>query len=854
MKRLFLVDGHALIFRMYYAFLHGRPMINSKGEDTSILFGFTKYLLELIQRENPTHLAVMFDPPAKTFRHELDPQYKATRSAAPELVKAALEPLCEIVGALNVPVIMRPGFEADDVIGTVAKRFASPQMDVYMVTPDKDLGQVVDEHIFQYKPGKSGAENEVISRDAICERYGIESPDQIIDILAIWGDAADNVKGVDGIGEVGARKLVGRFGSVEGIAEHVTELPPKQQAAFKSAMDHLPLSKLLVTVKTDVDLDVKEEDLLLTAPDYEKTDRLFEHYEFNSLRKLLPESGNSKTPQTPRFELKCVQLPSDRIMSRSREAGRVAVKIAGQDVYLAVGEEYCHCSMSDAQDILRDEKIDKVGFGLKHTALSGRLYDVEIMHYLLNPERSHKLDMLSRTYLGTGIEAGEEASGMTLFDVEDRLSPRECVVAGLVEPYIRAELEKENLMRLYTEVEMPLITVLSDMEEAGVKIDSRMLASYGAELSLELSQIEAEARALAGEPTLNLSSPRQIGLVLFEKLGLDPKARKNAQGNYSTDEETLTYLSDRHPVIGKILEFRAIKKLLSTYVEPLQKLADPRTGRVHTTYNQALTATGRLSSVQPNLQNIPIRTERGMKIREAFVPGDPEGCMVSADYSQIELRVMAHLSGDPHLIEGFSHGADVHRSTAARIFHTDMDSVTPEQRRQAKVANFGIIYGISAFGLAQRMDIPRGEAKAFIEEYFRSYPLVKEFIDNSIELARERGYVETVLGRKRFLPDINSRNQTVRGLAERNAVNAPVQGSAADIIKVAMVNVFRRFRKEGLESRMVLQVHDELIFDVVPGEKDKVMEIVREEMEGAFNLAVPLTVECNYGKNWKEAH
>lgn len=851
MDRLFLIDGHSLIFRMYYAFLRRRPMINSRGENTSVLFGFTKYILELIRKEQPTHIAVMFDPPAKTFRHELDPLYKATRSAAPEQVKAALEPLTEIVEALRIPVLMKPGYEADDVIGTVAKRFASQDCDVYMVTPDKDLGQIVDDHIFQYKPGKNGAESEVVSKEDVCGHYGIATPLQIIDILTIWGDAADNVKGVDGVGEVASRKLVSKYGSLEGIQAHLDELSQKQKEAFVSAADHLPLSRKLVTIVTDVDIDVTEENLRIKNPDMERIGALFDRFEFNSLRNLLP-GGVSVEAHKPK-EIACVQIPEEKLFKKALKSGRVAVRI-GADVILAVGEEYCRTTLGNAGQILADKKIEKIGFALKNTAIAGDVYDIEIMHYLLNPERSHKLEALSLVYLNADLQTEKEDARNLLFDFEDPAPARECVAAGLIEPFIREELRQENLLELYMKVEMPLIEVLANMESDGVKIDVGMLASYRNQLGTELAHIEAKVREFAGEPELNLSSPKQIGQLLFEKLAIDPRAKKNSRDNYTTDEETLTALIDRHPIVPLILEFREVKKLLSTYIEPLPRMADPLTGRVHTTFNQALTATGRLSSVQPNLQNIPIRSEKGMKIREAFVPASPDGCIVSADYSQIELRVMAHLSRDPHLIEGFTHGEDVHRSTAARIFHIGPQEVTAEQRRQAKVANFGIIYGISPFGLSQRMGIPRGEAKLFIEEYFRSYPEVKDYIDNSVASARERGYVETVFGRKRFLPDINSRNQTVRGLAERNAVNAPVQGSAADIIKLAMINVFRRFREEGLKSRMVLQVHDELVFDVVAGERDKVMETVKREMENVCSLLVPLTVECNYGKNWREAH
>jgi len=850
MNRLYLIDGHSLIFRMYYAFLR-RPMINSKGEDTSILFGFTKYLLELIAREQPSHLAVTFDPPAKTFRHELYPEYKATRTATPELVKAALEPLTDIVRSLDIPVLMKPGFEADDVIGTLARRFASDNCDVYMVTPDKDLGQIVDEHIFQYKPGKGGAENEIVSKASICAHYGIDNPVQIVDILAIWGDSADNVKGVNGVGEVGARKLVARYGSLEGIEGHLDELPPKQQEAFREALPHLGLSKTLVTIKTDVDIEADEAQLRMGTPDPQRVAELFDRYEFNSLRGLIPNL--QPLPKAERARLVCEESSATDIFREARSTGRVCVRLSDR-VILASGQHYRAFSYAEAAPVLADESIVKCGFSLKHTALKGPVHDIEIMHYLLNPERSHKLETLAATYLGIDLAESGRDGQMMLFDFDDKSAGRECVAAGLIEPLLMRELQEQHLWDLYTRIEMPLIGILAQMEATGVKIDPQMLGAYSRVLSKELVQIEQEAREMAGEPSLNLSSPKQIGIVLYEKLGLNPRVKKTRQGGYPTDEETLSEIADRHPVVDRILEFRAVKKLLSTYIDPLPGLINPATGKVHTTFTQALTATGRLSSLKPNLQNIPIRTERGMKIREAFVPSDPEGWIVSADYSQIELRLMAHLSGDPHLVEGFAHGADVHRATAARIFHLDPEAVSAEQRRRAKVANFGIIYGISAFGLSQRMGISRTEAKNFIEEYFRSYPGVKDYMDRVVAQAREKGFVETLFGRKRFLPDIGSKNAVARGLAERNAINAPIQGSAADIIKLAMIAVARRLEAEHLRSKMVLQVHDELVFDVVAEERDRIVEIVKAEMEGVCKLAVPLITECNYGKNWREAH
>lgn len=868
MKRLFLIDGHALIFRMYYAFLR-RPMINSKGEDTSILFGFTKYLLELIAKERPTHLALMFDPPAKTFRHELDPQYKGTRAETPQLIREALNPLCEIAAALRIPVLMKPGFEADDVIGTIAKRFAAPDFQVYMVTPDKDLGQIIDCNIFQFKPGKSGADNEVVSREAVCRHYGISDPKQIIDILSIWGDASDNVKGVNGVGEVGARKLVGKYGSLENIEAHLDELPSKQAASFREALPHLGLSKTLVTIRTDVDIEVTPEDLLIKDPDCEAAGKLFEHYEFNSLKSILP--CGAQVVETAKNAIECHETDFSSIEKAVRTSRRAALRKDGGIFIVSSGTRYAIASEEQVEAIALDPSTVKVGHGLKGLVFEGTVLDTELMHYIINPERTHKIEVLADTYLGADLSLGQQAGAQeqpaaAAFDLFSQPEPeaqmpsdhsraaRECIAADLIEEILEKELEAQKLKDLYFKIEMPLISVLADMERTGVRIDCEKLAAYRCELSAEAAQIEAEVRRMAEEPSLNLSSPRQIGIVLYEKLNLDPKAKKGKGESYHTDEETLEAISDRHPIVGKILEYRAVKKLLSTYVEPFPQLVSPKTGKVHTTFNQALTATGRLSSVKPNLQNIPIRTARGMKIREAFVPSDPEGYIVSADYSQIELRIMAHLSGDPSMIEGFRSGADVHRATAARIFKVADNDVTTEQRRRAKVANFGIIYGISAFGLSQRMGISRSESKAFIDEYFRSYPKIREYMDSAVAGAGESGCVETIFGRKRYLPDINSKNATVRGLAQRNAINAPIQGSAADIIKLAMNGVWKRLKEEGLRSKMVLQVHDELVFDVVPGELDAIVKLVKEEMESVCELSVPLLAECGYGKNWREAH
>ncbi|MCI2082589.1 MAG: DNA polymerase I [Bacteroidales bacterium] len=872
MDRIFLIDGHSLIFRMYYAFLR-RPMINSKGTDTSILFGFTKYLLELIGKESPTHMAVMFDAPAKTFRHEIYPEYKATRLAAPELVREALDPCTEIVNALGIKVYTIPGVEADDVMGTIAKIASGKGFDAYIVTPDKDLAQIVGDHIFQYKPGKSGSESEILGTEEVCKKYGINTPSQVIDILTLWGDTADNVKGVDGVGELTAAKLVSKYDSVEGIYRHLGELSKKQQTAFRNAEDHIGLSKFLVTVKTDVDVEFNPEEMRLHPVYSEEVAKIFNYYEFPSLVKMLPQEGaeNIGTGASG-YAVKAIRRTAGEITDEAAKCKRVALNVK-KELILSIGSEYAVCTPSEAGGILEDASVEKVGYGLKEQinslknegiALKGRLWDIELLHYILNPERTHKLDILAKCYLHADIckEAGKEDEAIQgdLFSapeeaVEDRESAyRESAVLTLLCDAILKEVREQKLEELYLKIEEPLIRVLADMERTGVKINVGQLEKYGLELDSERIELEKKAREMAGNPDLNLSSPKQIGPMLYEKLKLNPRIRPNSKGSYPTDEETLDGLREKHPIIDTILEYRAVKKLQSTYVEPLPKLIDPADGKIHTSFNQALTATGRLSSSHPNLQNIPVRTERGKEIRKAFVPSNPDGLIISADYSQIELRIMAHLSGDPHMRQAFLEGKDVHTATASKLFGVREEEVTKEQRRRAKTANFGIIYGISAFGLSRRLGIPRSESKEFIESYFAKYPKVKEFIHTQIESAKENGYAETIFGRKRYLPDINSRNQTVRGLAERNAVNAPIQGSAADIIKLAMSEVFRRMNEEGLKSKMVLQVHDELVIDAIKEEKDVMTKILKEEMENVCKLSVPLTIECSYGSNWLEAH
>lgn len=892
-NRLFLVDGHALIFRMYYALLR-RPMVNSKGEDTSILFGFTKYILELIEREHPSHFAVAFDPPGKTFRHEMYPEYKGTRAATPQLVIDALEPLCKICKALRIPVLMMPGFEADDVIGSAAKRAGREGYEVYLVTPDKDYGQLIEEHIIQYKPGKGGSERELVGVREICEKYGISHPEQVVDMLAICGDASDNVPGVKGIGEVGAGKLISKYGSVSKIYEHLDELSPKQKAMFEAAADHIGLSRTLVTIKTDIEIGIPTSQMALAECFDPEILRILEHYEMGSLKRFIrrvdtvsefESEGEQAAMEAPRHELSVRSVSVGELYAAARREGICAIVCEGEgdSVFsrvkrLSVAVADCeHGGLAaegqakDFAELLSDAGIAKTGCNLKlqteqlaasGIALEGRLFDLEVMHYLINPERSHRLDMLSRGYLGIEIEAPEEEpdqpAELSLFDSVETSEPksrqREAVITALLLGKVSEELSGCGMKDLYEKMEEPLIRVLAKMETSGVKMDLAQLKNFTRELQDEVLERQDRIRRMVEEPELNISSPKQIGILLFEKLKLDPKQKKSPNGSYPTDEETLNSLSGKHPIIAEILEYRAAKKLLSTYIEPFPGYVSPTDGRIHTTFNQALTATGRLSSSKPNLQNIPIRTERGREIRKTFVPSTPDGLIVSADYSQIELRIMAHLSCDAHLIAAFNAGQDVHAATAARIFGVEASEVTSEQRRVAKTANFGIMYGISAFGLSQRLGNSRSEAKKIIEDYFASFPAISSFIEDTLAGARENGYVETLFGRRRYTPDINSRNANVRALAERNAVNAPIQGTSADIIKLAMVGIDRRMSEAGLKSRMVLQIHDELLFDAVPEELETLKQIVVDEMENVIRLSIPLTVECNEGKNWLEAH
>ena len=876
-KRIFLIDGHALVFKMYYALLR-RPMVNSKGVDTSILYGFTKYLLELIDRQKPEYLAVAFDPPGGSFRNKLYPAYKANRDATPQLVIDALDPLCEICRAMDIPVLMIPGFEADDVVGSMAKRAEREGLKVYMVTPDKDYGQLVSPNIYQYKPPKSGSDPEILDCAAVCAKYGIDRTEQVIDMLAICGDASDNVPGVKGVGEVGAGKLIRSYGSLEGIYEHIDELSPRQKQMFEEARDHIDLSKVLVTIKTDIEIDVPTESMAMDGQVEKRICELFDLYEFGSLKRYLNSfriKDIHEETKPRKNDVPFREVSAEEICRAATVSGCCAIVPDGKDslaVAVPDGKNSLAVAVPEGEEMmvakgdrgLFEECLNNpdlkvyccdIKEWLKDNCIAGTLMDCSLMDYVNNPEKSHRFDSLVSSLLG--IELKSKEANPTLFGEEEseeddgKGALLACAATLQLGRLLEAELARQGLSDVYLKIEEPLIRVLAKMEKDGVKMDLDSLRSFAAGLREEVQQREEKIRAMAGNPNLNISSPKQIAALLYDELQLLQRKKK---GNDSTDEETLLSIEDRHPIVREILEFRAAKKLLSTYIEPFPGYISRSDGKIHTCFNQALTATGRLSSSNPNLQNIPIRSERGKEIRKAFVPSREGGVIMSADYSQIELRIMAHLSQDRHLIEAFNSGLDVHKATAAKIFGIDSSEVSAEQRRIAKTANFGIMYGISAFGLSQRLSCSRAEAKQIIDDYFESFPAIRSFIEDTLTAARENGYVETIFGRRRFVPDVNSRNGTVRALAERNAVNAPIQGTSADIIKMAMAGVDRRLSEAGLKSRMVLQIHDELLFDALEEEIDTLKAIVVEEMENVVRLSVPLTVECDYGKNWLEAH
>ncbi len=934
-NKIFFLDAYALIFRSYYAFIKN-PRINSKGLNTSAIFGFVNTLEEILKKEAPSHIGVGFDPPGPNFRHEMYKEYKANRDATPEDIKLSIPYIKDILQAYNIPIIEVAGFEADDVIGTLAKTFGSTESTVYMMTPDKDYAQLVDENIYMYKPSRGGNGAEILGVEEINKKFGIDHPSKVIDILALWGDTSDNVPGVPGVGEKTAAKLISKFGSIDNIYQNITKLVGKQKENVANSKEQLYLSRDLVTIDVNVPIEIELKELEREQPDYEKLNTIFDELEFNTLKarvignnlgtltkelatKSGKQSGNQsqlqfdlfgdtqsvqieQTHQTFNsensdvnyklietvFEIEklietlkeqheiCFDTETTDLDTMNAEIIGLAISFKEKEAYYVMmpdGFEQTKDILEMFNPIFNDDGKLIVGQNLKYDisvlcnygiSLNCKMFDTMIAHYLIEPEQKHNLNFLAEKYLKykmlpieTLIGAkGKNQKNMKDIDV-NLVSDYACEDADItfrLKDIFAAALKENNFEDLFYNIEMPLVTVLNSMEKAGVRIDSKTIRAYSEALKIELSQLEKKIFEYAGEE-FNIASPKQLGIILFEKLVVTSKPKKTKTKQYSTGEEELVKLIDKHPIIKEILEFRSVNKLINTYVDVLPDLVNEKTQKLHTSYNQTVTSTGRLSSNNPNLQNIPIREERGRKIRESFVASDENHIFFSADYSQIELRIMAHLSQDQNMLEAFNKfSLDIHTATAAKIFNIDEKDVEREMRAKAKTANFGIIYGISAFGLAQRLNISRTEAKELIDNYFETFPGVKIFMDKSIKKAREKEYVETIFGRRRYLPDINSRNAIVRGFAERNAINAPIQGSAADIIKLAMVNVYNRFKKENLKSKMILQVHDELNFDVLKEELEQVQKLITEEMTKVVSLSVPLEIESGSGINWLVAH
>lgn len=921
MKKFYLLDAYALIYRAYYGLIRS-PRINSKGQNTSAIFGFLTTLNEVLQKEQPDLLAIGFDPAGHTFRHELFPEYKAQREATPEDIKRAVPIIKDLIKAYRIPILEVPGFEADDVIGTMAKAAVSKGYEVRMITPDKDYAQLVEPNLLMQRPGHGNAPWEILGPQEVCEKYGLQSPLQVIDYLALMGDAADNIPGCPGVGPKTATTLLQQFGSCEDIIAHSSELKGAVRKKIEEHVDEIKLSKVLTTIKTDVPLQYDFEQFKIEEPDKEALRQIFTELEFRSFLTKLdgPQKSSKSAPvelslfgsestedkgddserlfsrlENLSYEYKLIEneteakelsdfLLTNEIFSLDTEttsiealdAKLVGLSFSTEDFrawYVPVSRETEKAKkiLEIFRPVYENPKILKVGQNLKYDLtvlanygihLSGPLFDTMLAHYLIQPELRHNMDYLAEIYLNYKTIHIEELIGpkgrgqKNMGDLEPKdIYKYACedadVTLRLMKP-LAEELRKNSLEEVFQNIEMPLMPVLARMERNGVVLDTETLKEVENDFTVRLQTLEKDIYELAGHE-FTINSPRQVGEVLFGELKLSEKVKKTKSGQYSTSEEVLRDLHSKHPIVQKILDYRGLKKLLSTYVEALPKLINPATGHIHTSFNQAVTATGRLSSSNPNLQNIPVRGEDGREIRKAFIPEAGE-IFFSADYSQIELRIMAHLSGDEHMIEAFNAGHDVHAATAARIFHKDIKDISKDERRKAKTANFGIIYGISAFGLAERMDVSRTEAKELIDSYFEMYPKIKEYISKAVDTAREKGYIETEFGRRRYLPDINSRNAVVRGYAERNAVNAPIQGTAADIIKIAMIRVQQRLDAEGCKARMMLQVHDELNFSVPTDEFDKVKRIVIEEMQGAYKMSVPLEADCGEGKNWLEAH
>ena len=911
-KKLFLLDAYALIYRAYYALMRS-PRTTSAGLNTSAIFGFCNTLEELLKKENPGYIAVCFDPShGRTFRHEMYPEYKAGRDKQPEDITIAIPYIKSILAAYRIPVIEMDGYEADDIIGTLAHRAEGEGFDTYMMTPDKDYGQLVTDHVFMYRPALKGQGFEIRGPQQVCERYGISSPRQVIDLLALEGDASDNVPGCPGVGEKTAAKLIAEFGSVEGLLENTASLKGALQKKIIENADQIRRSKELVTIVTDVPVNTEIEDLQRREPDIDALISIFKELEFKSFIQKFSAEPKEESKTEPEigglFDLSYDDNPSpvsDTVMTDYSElssdsdissflnslisAGTVgmALNVVGPEAMTAVaygisfayvnsGGEFVssYIPFGDAsrqaeiavllQPLFSTPTVTVCGADIKRDMLvlrrmgvefgGARWYDVSVAHYLCNPEQKHDLSQLAMAYLGVqtyDYDLGASARKQAPMDALDAICSA-AVLCLRLKPLLDKEVEEKGQESLLNNMELPLLEVLASMEWEGVRIDVSELHKLSMELTRRLEALQSEAFELAGHP-FNVTSPSQVGQVLFEEMKIDPKAKKTKRGAWSTAEDVLEKYAADVPLVKIILDIRGLKKLLATYVEALPKLINPRTGKLHTTYNQTVTATGRISSSNPNLQNIPVRSTDGREIRRAFI-ADPGDLLLSADYSQIELRLMADLSGDSSMVEAFLSGEDIHRSTAAKIYHEELSAVTDEQRRNAKTANFGIIYGISAFGLSERLGISRAEAKQLIEGYMSTYPGVEAYMNASIERARENGYVTTTMGRRRYLPDITSRSNTVRSYAERNAINAPLQGSAADIIKVAMVNIYGEMCRRGLRSRMILQVHDELVFNIKPEELSQMQELVVRGMESAYKGRVPMEVAAGVATNWLDAH
>lgn len=927
-KRLFLLDAYALIFRGYYAFIKN-PRINSKGLNTSAIMGFMNSLLEVIRKEKPNYLAVCFDKGGSQERFSIFPEYKANRDETPEAIRIAIPYIHKILDAMQIPIIEKEGYEADDIIGTLAKQAEQEGYTTFMVTPDKDYGQLVSENIFMYKPARGGKDIEIWGVEEVKQNFGVNSPEQVIDLLGMMGDAVDNIPGFPGVGEKTAQKLIQEFGSIENLLQNTDKLKGKLRENIENNAEKGLLSKRLARIILDVPVTFHKENFALSSPKMEEIIPIFEELEFRTMLRTLQKAFQQVNTSNTEYNLFNISENSQNIQlslfDNPETSQYKTIKDIEHSYYLIENKEDSYKLVSElllqkevcfdtettslneleaelvgmafswethkgyyvlfpeskelTQEILEifrpffeNSSITKIGQNLKYDIkvlakyniqVLGNLFDTMIAHYLLNPDAKHNMDILSENYLHyspISIETliGKKGKGQLSMRQVPPQEQKEYAVEDTdvtlqLKNIFEQQLQKYNAEKLFSRIESPLVQVLADMELEGIRIDVPFLKSLSGDIEKDIFSLQQAVYEQAGE-IFNLSSPKQLGDILFEKLKLISKPKKTKTGQYATSEEILSELAPKHKIVANVLEYRQLQKLQSTYIDALPKEVNSTTGRVHTTYMQAVTATGRLSSNNPNLQNIPIRTERGQQIRKAFVPRNEDYTLLSADYSQIELRVIAALSGEKNMIEAFLQNQDIHRSTAAKVFNVDIQSVTREQRSHAKTVNFGIIYGVSAFGLSNQTELSRSESKELIDTYYQTYPQLKVFIDKQIHFARENGYVETILGRRRYLPDINSRNQVVRGAAERNAVNAPIQGSAADIIKIAMINIYNLLKDNKLKTKMLLQVHDELIFDVPKNELDFVKPLIKKTMEEAYQFAVPLVVDLGVGKNWLEAH